>query len=94
MQPHQDIETYFADLADQLRAAGRHENHYLSQRDFHLFRWPWSWRKGEDNEIEHLIRHARSVGIHASYEVVTGGLRCRLTRDAADEATITWPSIP
>lgn len=40
---------------------------------------------------EYLIRLARAAGVHATQDHFSGGLRCRLTRDADDEDTIAWP---
>lgn len=39
---------------------------------------------------EYLIRMGRAVGLHVSEDFGSGDLRCRLTRDAEDEATIAW----
>lgn len=40
---------------------------------------------------EYLIRMGRAVGLHITDVVESGDLRCRLTRNADDEATIVWP---
>ncbi len=65
------------------RIASRHE---LAE----LFVGP-HWRDEATTLIEYYIRYARAVGIHASEDVVSGGLRCWLTIDADDEQSITWP---
>ena len=59
--------------------------------------WPPHWREeapDSGTREEYLIRYARSAGVHATADALRGGLLCRLTKDAKDEAAITWPGKP
>lgn len=60
--------------------------------------WPYYWREEVEGpnvtgnqRIEYLIRYARSIGLHVSYDAIADHLVVRLTRDVEDEQTIDWP---
>lgn len=52
---------------------------------------PHYWKEECPTQEEWFIRHCRSIGLHATYDLGKNNFAVRLTRDAADEAMITWP---
>ena len=55
---------------------------------------PHYWREEAENQPEWWIRTGRSIGLHGSFDPLADSIGWRLTRDADDEATITWPGKP
>lgn len=51
---------------------------------------PPFWREDADTVDEWFIKYCRALGMHATAD--GRRYKVRLTRDAEDEATITWPS--
>ena len=93
-----DILQFFAWTAARLR---QHEKEHgkdaaikYSQTRLMDLDWHPHWRDeapDSGTREEFLIRYARAAGVHATADAFMGGLRCRLTKNADDEATITWP---
>jgi hypothetical protein len=52
---------------------------------------PHYWREEAETRPEWWIRYGRAYGLHGSYDVLYDCIHFRLTKDAKDEATITWP---
>lgn len=50
---------------------------------------PPFWREDADSVPEWFIKYCRACGMHATAD--GWHYKVRLTRDAEDEATITWP---
>lgn len=99
--PHpKDILAFMHWVAIKLRRAEREKGAYRGTElvkfdKTHLqdLWWPPNWvREARDSctRQEYLIRYARAVGLHAFFNTKEQ-MCCRLTRDRADEAAITWP---
>ena len=52
---------------------------------------PHYWREEADTPEEWFIRMCRGLGLHATYDPFSNRFKVRITKDAADEDTITWP---
>jgi hypothetical protein len=52
---------------------------------------PPYWRTEARSPEEWFIRYIRAVGLHGTYDAEKRVLVVRLTRDAADDQSITWP---
>lgn len=56
---------------------------------------PHHWREEGCHTIEEwFIRYCRGLGLHATYDPFARRYNVRITKDIADEATITWPGKP
>jgi hypothetical protein len=84
---------YFGRIAYQLRRSTLPDPHMqLDGRNvIYLDLLPPHWQDEASTIQEWFIRYARAYGIHARYDEFKDRYTVRLTKDAADEATITWP---
>lgn len=52
---------------------------------------PHYWREEADSKEEWIIRYARGLGLHCSYDFLKDRFTFRFTKSVDDEQTITWP---
>lgn len=52
---------------------------------------PHHWREDAETPEEWFIKFCRAFGLHATHDPMSRKFRVRITIDAEDEATITWP---
>lgn len=90
---------YMNEIAVQLRAhersvGGGTSTRWIPREEMQQLELHPRWRDEAPDSgtmAEYLIRIGRAVGLHVSEDYGSGDLRCRLTRDDDDEATIMWP---
>jgi hypothetical protein len=52
---------------------------------------PHYWTQDAPTMEEWFIKFCRAFGLHATHDPISHQFRVRITLDAEDEATITWP---